>query len=113
MTRRKLAHLGEMTSKSTRQICSSVSSTTDDGEGTQYALTPPSPQQAPSLSRAASATMTKSLNSSPMTFRDKKEKIRSFLLDVESARCQPSHMHNSICWRAFLFTKILEAVAAR
>jgi hypothetical protein len=96
--RTKLARLGEMTSKSARRICSSVSSTTtDDGKGTQYALTTPSPQQAPGLSRAASVTMTKSPNSSPMTFGDKKEKIRPFLLGVGNARCQLSHMHNSIC----------------
>ena len=88
--RRKLPHLGETTLKSARQICSSVSSTTtDDGEGTQYALTPPSPQQAPGLSRAASAIITKSPNSSPMTFKDK-EKIPSFLLGVGNADAIPA-----------------------
>ena len=90
MMRRKLAHLGEMTSKSARQICSSVSSTTtDDGEGTQYALTPPSRQQAPGLSRAPLAIITKSPNSSPMTFKDK-EKIPSLLLGVGNADAIPA-----------------------
>ena len=97
MARTKLGQLGEITSKSARRICSSVSSTTtDDGKRTQYALTPPSPQQAPGLSRAVSVTMTKSPNSSPMTFGEK-EKIRPLLLGVGNARCQLGHMHNSIC----------------